>query len=120
MRDLPAKSRFRVFLNYPFDDDFYQNSVALHFAVTAANLIPVCARDIGTPDQLRLAMLAELVSDCDLDGLNAARVRRRSRRRTRRLAPSRSSSRSDVFQRFFRHRASQVIESSRVGSENAM
>jgi NADH dehydrogenase len=34
--------------------------------------------------------------------------------------PSRSSSRSDVFQRFFRHRASQVIESSRVGSENAM
>jgi hypothetical protein len=73
MRDLPAKPRFRVFLNYPFDEQFADCSNALHFAVTAANLIPVCAKDFGAPDQLRLHLLTELVSNCDYSAHDLSR-----------------------------------------------
>jgi hypothetical protein len=75
MRDLPAKARFRVFLNYPFDHEFDDFSVAMHFAVTAANLIPVCAKDIGAPDQVRLQLLVDLVTNCDYSAHDLSRYK---------------------------------------------
>jgi hypothetical protein len=73
MFELPAKPRFRVFLNYPFDDGFSAFSSAMHFAVTAANLIPVCAKDIGTPDRLRLQAIVDLVANCDFSAHDLSR-----------------------------------------------
>ena len=79
MSDLPAKASFRVFLNYPFDDEFNAFSTAMHFAVTAANLIPICAKDVGTPDRLRLQLLVDLVTNCDLSAHDLSRYKQDSR-----------------------------------------
>ena len=49
--------RDRVFLNYPFDDDFVPYSDALHFGTIAANLIPVCLFDQSTQDTPRILNL---------------------------------------------------------------
>ena len=61
---LRVPSEFRVFLNYPFDEEFETLAYAMHFAVTAAGLIPICAKDESAPDQLRLEMLVSMISTC--------------------------------------------------------
>ena len=61
--NLKALSDFRVFLNYPFDDDFHLLAHAMHFAVVAAGLIPTCAHDLSVPDRSRLEMLVEMISN---------------------------------------------------------
>lgn len=60
--DLP--SRYQVFLNYPFDEEAEDISNAMHFAVIAAGLLPVCAKDLSTPDRPRLQMLVETIAKC--------------------------------------------------------
>jgi hypothetical protein len=57
-------SVFRIFLNYPFDEEFEPLEHAMHFAVVAAGLIPVCAKDKTAPDLPRLTMLVEIISSC--------------------------------------------------------
>jgi hypothetical protein len=57
-------SDFQVFLNYPFDEDFEAFALAMHFAVVATGLIPICSKDISVPDQPRLEMLVDMVSNC--------------------------------------------------------
>jgi len=59
--NLKALSDFRVFLNYPFDEEFESLAHAMHFAVVAAGLIPACAHDLSVPDRLRLEMLVEMI-----------------------------------------------------------
>lgn len=63
-RDLPSYRRFQVFLNYPFDDEFMLFEDAMHFAVAAAGLIPVCAKDLSTPDKPRLFHLVDALANC--------------------------------------------------------
>lgn len=62
--DLQVPSVYRVFLNYPFDEQFEALAHAMHFAVVAAGLVPVCAMDESAPDRLRLEMLFNMVSTC--------------------------------------------------------
>ena len=64
MRDLKLLKSFQVFLNYPFDDDFRDMALAMHFAVVSANMIPVCARDLSVPDRVRVDMLVKAVASC--------------------------------------------------------
>jgi hypothetical protein len=61
--NLKALSDFRVFLNYPFDEEFEPLAHAMHFAVVATGLIPTCARDVSAPDRLRLEMLVDIISN---------------------------------------------------------
>lgn len=61
---LKGLSDFRVFLNYPFDKEFEPLERAMHFAVIAAGLIPVCAKGENSPDTLRLEVLVDLISSC--------------------------------------------------------
>ena len=56
--------RWQVFLNYPYDDAYAPLGTALTYAVAAAGLIPVSAKDFSSPDGLRLTLLIELVSNC--------------------------------------------------------
>jgi hypothetical protein len=51
----------QVFLNYPFDNEFKTFSHAMHFAVVAAGLIPVCAYDLTAPDRPRLDIIVEAI-----------------------------------------------------------
>jgi hypothetical protein len=60
--DLP--STYQVFLNYPFDQGAEGIANAMHFAVVAAGLLPVCAKDLTSPDRPRLAMLVETIGKC--------------------------------------------------------
>lgn len=60
-RSLVALREYQVFLNYPFDDSFSAFEEAMHFAVVAANLIPVCAKDLTVPDRPRLEALIEAI-----------------------------------------------------------
>jgi hypothetical protein len=53
-----------VFLNYPFDEDFASLANAMAFAVVAAGLLPVCARDLTVPDKPRLETLLEVIRNC--------------------------------------------------------
>jgi hypothetical protein len=53
----------QVFLNYPFDDGFEGLSHAMHFAIVAAGLIPVCAKDLTSPDRPRLEMLVSAIEN---------------------------------------------------------
>lgn len=62
--DLPAFERVQVFLNYPFDEDFELLANAMHFAVVAAGLIPVCACDLSVPDRPRLEMIVDAIINC--------------------------------------------------------
>src|ERR1700730_5083943 len=59
-----ALSDYQVFLNYPFDEEFEPFAIAIHFAVVAAGLIPICAKDVSTPDQFRLELLVDMISNC--------------------------------------------------------
>src|ERR1044071_5267760 len=52
----------QVFLNYPFDEEFRMFAHAMHFAVVAAGLIPVCAYDLTTPDRPRLDILIDAIT----------------------------------------------------------
>jgi|GEM_PF-1166187 len=54
----------QVFLNYPFDHEFELLAHAMHFAVIAAGLIPICAKDVNVPDKLRLETLVTTISSC--------------------------------------------------------
>jgi hypothetical protein len=63
-RHLELYSRHQVFLNYPFDDGFAQLEDALHFPVIAANMLPLCARDLTVPDRPRLELLVHAISNC--------------------------------------------------------
>jgi hypothetical protein len=63
-RTIAAYERYQVFLNYPFDERFYNLAEALHFAVVAAGLLPLCAKDISVPDRPRLQTLVEAIGQC--------------------------------------------------------
>ena len=62
--DLFSHRNLQVFLNYPFDTNFQTSADAMHFAVVAANLLPICARDLTAPDSPRLEMLVHAISSC--------------------------------------------------------
>jgi len=51
-------------MNYPFDGQFAPLEDALHFPIVAANLLPLCAKDLSTPDRPRLDMLVNAISNC--------------------------------------------------------
>src|SRR6266849_6041836 len=55
----------QVFLNYPFDRSFEPLADAMSFAVVAAGLVPVCARDLSVPDRPRLELIVDAVANCD-------------------------------------------------------
>lgn len=57
-------ARYQVFLNYPFDDAFSTLEGALQFPIVAANLLPLCAKDLSAPDRPRLDMLVVAISNC--------------------------------------------------------
>jgi hypothetical protein len=63
MRDLRLLKSYQVFLNYPFDDEYRDLALGLHFAVVAANLIPVCAKDLSAPDRVRVDMLIKAITN---------------------------------------------------------
>jgi hypothetical protein len=56
----------QVFLNYPFDAEFEPLARAMHFAIVAAGLIPVCAKDLTSPDRPRLEMLVHAIDNSHL------------------------------------------------------
>jgi len=62
--DIISFGKAQVFLNYPFDTEFGQLANAMHFAVVASGLIPVCAIDLSSPDRPRLEMLIEAIINC--------------------------------------------------------
>jgi hypothetical protein len=63
-KNLEYYTRYQVFLNYPFDIDFSRMEDALQFPIVAANLLPLCAKDLSTPDRPRLDMLVAAISNC--------------------------------------------------------
>jgi len=62
--NLVAYREYQVFLNYPFDNEFEGLANAMHFAVIASGLVPLCARDLSVPDRPRLEMLVDAISNC--------------------------------------------------------
>jgi hypothetical protein len=64
MRNITAYVKQQVFLNYPYDDAYETFSAALSFGVFAAGLVPLSARDITTPDTVRLQNIAHAISNC--------------------------------------------------------
>lgn len=62
--ELGIYEKFQVFLNFPFDEAFEPYANAMHFAVVAAGLIPVCAKDLTTPDKPRLEILVDAIVKC--------------------------------------------------------
>ncbi|MEV0677619.1 hypothetical protein AB0I60_13965 [Actinosynnema sp. NPDC050436] len=63
-RDIAAYAPYQVFLNHPYDNDFRRHADALGFAVVAAGLLPVSARDLSSPDRLRLDVIFEAIRNC--------------------------------------------------------
>ncbi len=61
---LSSYSLYQVFLNYPFDPSYDALANALHFGVIAAGLLPVCAKDLASPDRPRLEMLVDAIVHC--------------------------------------------------------
>lgn len=61
---LTTYRQYQVFLNYPYDDDFKHLANAIQFAVVASNYLPVCAKDISTPDRPRLDILIDIITNC--------------------------------------------------------
>jgi hypothetical protein len=59
--DLITFEKCQVFLNYPFDAEFRPLAYAMHFAVIAAGLIPLCAKDMSVPDRPRFEMLIDAI-----------------------------------------------------------
>jgi hypothetical protein len=65
MRDNPETySRWQVFLNYPFNPEFETSANALHFAVVAAGLVPLCAKDLSMPDLPRMDGISNAIRSC--------------------------------------------------------
>src|SRR4051794_3208926 len=64
MRDLRKYERHQVFLNYPYDDAYERLERAMEFAVVAAGMLPVSAKDLTLPDRSRLEMLVESIQNC--------------------------------------------------------
>ena len=54
----------QVFLNYPFDEAFQPFEDAMHFAVFAGGLFPICGKLISSPDRPRLEMLVDSIVGC--------------------------------------------------------
>lgn len=73
-RNLAAYRRHQVFLNYPYDNDFHDLENALHFAVVAAGLLPVCAKALSSPDRPRLDMLVYAISNCHYSAHDLSRA----------------------------------------------
>jgi hypothetical protein len=63
-RNIAAYKTCQVFLNYPFDRKFLTLANAMSFAVVAGGLLPLCARDLTSPDRPRLEMLVDAISNC--------------------------------------------------------
>jgi hypothetical protein len=63
-RNIAAFRDYQVFLNYPFDSDFQSLESALHFPIIAAGLLPVCAKDLSSPDRSRLDMIVDAIINC--------------------------------------------------------
>nr|MDT0664519.1 hypothetical protein [Micromonospora sp. DSM 115978] len=72
-RNLAAYREAQVFLNHPFDDEFSVTADALSFAVVAAGLVPVSARDLTTPDRGRLDILVDAIGSCDYSAHDLSR-----------------------------------------------
>jgi len=64
MRKTLSFHDYQVFLNYPFDPDYERFAIAVHFGIVAANLIPVCAKDLSLPDRPRVDMLVDAIHGC--------------------------------------------------------
>jgi hypothetical protein len=63
-RNLRGYTNFQVFLNYPFDQQFFPLADAMSFAIVAGGLLPVSALDLTTPDTSRLDVLVEAIQNC--------------------------------------------------------
>lgn len=63
-RRLEAYRNFQVFLNYPYDEAFSPLADAMSFAVVAGGMLPLCGRDLTTPDRPRLETLVEAIRCC--------------------------------------------------------
>src|SRR5262249_25480807 len=72
---LSTFKNFQVFLNYPFDAEFEPLAHAMHFAVVAAGLIPLCANDLSVPDRPRLEMLIDAIINCHYSAHDFSRFR---------------------------------------------
>lgn len=72
-RNLPFHKACQVFLNHPFDNGFEPLADALAFAAVAGNMLPVAGRDLSSPDQPRLQMLVEAISNCDYSAHDLSR-----------------------------------------------
>jgi hypothetical protein len=55
---------WQVFLNYPFDEEFRPLADAMTFSVVAGGLLPLCAKDLTSPDRPRLDVLVSAISNC--------------------------------------------------------
>ena len=73
--NLAVYSKYQVFLNYPFDAEFEKLANAMHFGVVAAGLLPVCAKDLSTPDRPRLEILVEAITSCHYSAHDLSRCR---------------------------------------------
>jgi hypothetical protein len=73
MRDLHLLRSYQVFLNYPFDAGFRDMALAMHFAVVAANMVPVCAKDLSVPDLVRVDMLVRALANCQYSAHDLSR-----------------------------------------------
>jgi hypothetical protein len=73
-RNLAALRDYQVFLNYPFDEAFAAFDNALHFAIVAANLLPVCAKDLTVPDRPRLDALVDAIRSCGYSAHDFSRL----------------------------------------------
>jgi hypothetical protein len=78
-RNLSQYLNYQVFLNYPFDEVYAPLERAMHFAVVAANLIPVCAKDLTAPDKPRLKMIIDMVDNCFYSAHDLSRTRGKPR-----------------------------------------
>jgi len=72
-RNLASYRPCQVFLNYPFDQDFEPMANAMSFAVVAAGLLPVCARDLSTPDRPRLEAIVDAIVHSDYSAHDLSR-----------------------------------------------
>jgi hypothetical protein len=58
--------RRRVFINCPFDDDYWPLMQAIVFAVQACGFIPRCASEADDAGEERLEKITRIIGDCRL------------------------------------------------------
>lgn len=75
MRNFASFYDHQVFLNFPFDENALKVSHAMHFAVIAAGLVPVCAKDLTAPDRPRLETLVHAIDNCKYSAHDFSRYR---------------------------------------------